>query len=104
MHKNPLRRNALAHTVRRAYRQDELARICTLPEHEFGRAFGLETIRVTSRWAPGGEDYYHFRDNGSRVLAVAHLDTVVRPEGRIPRFAAAKAGPLPVNCGELFPA
>ena len=97
MHKNPLRRNALAHTVRRAYRQDELARICTLPEHEFGRAFGLETIRVTSRWAPGGEDYYHFRDNGSRVLAVAHLDTVVRPEGRIPRFAAAKAGPLVVS-------
>jgi hypothetical protein len=43
-----------------------LAQICTLPEENFGPAFGMQTVRTNGR-AP--DDYYHYRDNGSRVLA-----------------------------------
>lgn len=87
-------RKTLTREVRRAYSQDSLARICMLPEKEFGAAYGMQTIHVDQKW-PTSEpaDYYHFRDNGSRVLAVAHLDTVVRPERRAPRFRDTKGGP-----------
>lgn len=98
-----MRKNSQARQARRAYRQDELARILTLPERDFGRAFGMETVRTEPGWrAYSGqpEDYYHFRDNGSRVLAVAHLDTVVRPDRRAPRFTSTKHGPA-VQSGAL---
>jgi hypothetical protein len=85
-----MRKNSLYHQVKRAYRQDKLANICTLPEYKFGRAFGMQTVKVTQRWP---HDYYHFRDNGARVLAVAHLDTVVPGNRRAPRFRATKNGP-----------
>jgi hypothetical protein len=103
------RKNSPARKVRRAYSQDTLARICTLPEAEFGRAFGMATIKTgqpvpayRSFRGPAGppEDYYHFRDNGSRVLAVAHLDTVVAPDRRTPHFTATQNGPL-ITCGAL---
>jgi hypothetical protein len=99
-----MRNNSLTRKVRRAYSQDQLARICTLPEHEFGRAFGMETIstgkqRVYRPFTPA-EDYCHFKDNGSRVLAVAHLDTVVRPERRTPHFRKTARGPL-ITSGAL---
>ena len=98
-----MRKNTITRQARRAYRQDELARILTLPEQDFGRAFGMETVRTKPGWrAYSGqpEDYYHFRDNGSRVLAVAHLDTVVRPDRRAPRFRDTKHGPA-VQSGAL---
>ena len=90
-----------ARKVRRAYRQDALTRVLTLPEQDFGRAYGMQTVpvdRSPSRWdIDGPQDYYHFRDNGASVLAVAHLDTVVRPAGRVPRFTTTKQGPLVVS-------
>lgn len=96
------KKNSLNRQVRRAYRQDQLARICTLPESKFGSAFGMQTTEVPqrARWwdkdAPkdAQNDYYHFRDNGASVLAVAHLDTVVPQQGRTPHFSATQAGPL----------
>jgi hypothetical protein len=95
------RKNSLARQARRAYRQGDLARICTLREDRFGRAFGMQTVRVEPKWKSYGsgrpEDYYHFRDNNSSVLAVAHLDTVVSQEGRTPRFRATEKGPLIVS-------
>lgn len=100
-------RKSLNRQVRKAYSQDVLARICTLPEREFGRAFGMETVMVEE---PGyrsylrrelpPEDYYHFRDNGSSVLAVAHLDTVTQGNGRVPRFRNTRGGPM-VTSGAL---
>jgi hypothetical protein len=97
------RKNSLARRVRRAYSQDELTRILTLPESEFGREFDMKTVEVEQRgWRAdeeGGNDYYHFKDNGARVLAVAHLDTVVKPEYRVPRFYDSVSGPALVSGG-----
>ena len=83
-------KRTLTRKVRAAYRQDQLARILTLPEHKFGRVFGMTTVDVDQ---PYPHDYYHFKDNGSRVLAVAHLDTVVRPDRRKPCFLTTYRGP-----------
>lgn len=98
-----MRKNALTRQIRHAYRQDKLAQVLTLPEFKFGKAFGMETVRVSDRsedrgWGPPA-DYYHFKDNGSRVLATAHLDTVVAPARRAAstRFAGTKRGPLVVS-------
>lgn len=100
-----MRKNTLTRQVRRAYSQDKLARICTLREDRFGRAFGMETVITgppRKSWGSSGqpEDYYHFRDNGGRVLAVAHLDTVVRGDRRTPRFRETKRGPV-IGSGAL---
>jgi hypothetical protein len=97
-----MRKNSLARQARRAYSQTELQRVCTLREDRFGRAFGMQTVKVAqqaSRWSPSDrpEDYYHFRDNGSSVLAVAHLDTVVSQQGRTPHFSSTERGPLIVS-------
>jgi hypothetical protein len=98
------KRDSLTRQARFAYNQGELARICTLPEASFGTAFGMQTTYVEqrSRWAPkdAQPDYYHFRDNGSRVLAVAHLDTVVTDDRRTPHFRMTQMGPV-VTGGSL---
>lgn len=99
-----MRKHPSPRKVRQAYRKHMLAQICTLPEDRFGAAFGMETVHVDQeppRWAPKGyvaEDYYHYRDNGSRVLAVAHLDTVVQPKHRAPKFYDSPGkGPVVVS-------
>lgn len=120
------KKNRLTRQVRLAYRQDELAAVCVLPERDFAGVYGMETVEVDSYdgyagqrrggsarwfgWLRRGdddpaedypaEDYYHFRDNGGRVLAVAHLDTVVGPAGRVPRFVQSPSGPL-IRSGAL---
>jgi hypothetical protein len=94
------RKNSAVKQVRRAYKQEELAHILTLPEAEFGAEFGMKTTEVDQfpwRGKPSESDYYHFKDNGSRVLAVAHLDTVVRPKGRVPAFHDTRSGPAVVS-------
>jgi hypothetical protein len=102
------RKSTAARKVRRAYSQSRLTRICTLPETEFGRAFGMQTVQVEQKYksyrskyyAEPAEDYYHFRDNGSRVLAVAHLDTVMPGNRRTPHFSKTVNGPL-IRSGAL---
>ena len=42
----------------------------------------MQTTDVEQR-CRNDSDYYHFKDNKSRVLAVAHLDTVKRARGRV---------------------
>jgi hypothetical protein len=105
------KKNSLYQQVRRAYSQDALTRILTLPETEFGREFGMQTTEVEQQgsfWSwdaktkkgtkhTASRDYYHFRDNGARVLAVAHLDTVVGAKGREPHFSTTKSGPAVVS-------
>ncbi len=103
-HEDPVPQLDLASArVRDAYRQDKLARTCLLPESKFGRAFGMETVKIPGvrpDWDGRRADYYHFRDNGSSVLAVAHLDTVVPQPGRTPRFTDTRWGPL-ITSGAL---
>lgn len=77
-------RNALAGTLTRA-------------ERNFGKHYDMETVKVPER-AP--EDFYHFLDRGSSVLAVAHLDTVVHASQRKARFLETNSG-LVVNSGAL---
>lgn len=74
--------------------RDALARICAMPERRFGREFDMTKCLVESRWVKKPENFYYFRDNGSDVLAVAHLDTVVAPSKRTARFLDTDAGPV----------
>lgn len=80
--------------VRKVYRKHMLAQICTLNEESFGPAFGMQTVGTTGRWP---SDYYHYRDNGGSVLAVAHLDTVVSRNRRRVSFHNTKRGPLIIS-------
>ena len=80
-----------ARKARAAFSRDDLARICTMPEREFASAFGMQTVMVDQA-AP--DNFYHFRDNGSRVLAVAHLDTVAPAGQRAAHFVGSEAGPV----------
>lgn len=101
------KRRSVNRMVRGAYRQDDLARVLTMPERDFGKEFGMETVEVKREagyvkgftYEPDG-DHFHFRDNGARVLAVAHLDTVVAADRRAPRFYGTQAGPA-VQSGAL---
>jgi len=86
----------------RAYDQDALAEILLADERDFGQRFGMHTQRTEPKWkmyesCGPAEDYYHFRDNGSSVLAVAHLDTVVRPAARRAHFRNTGQGPAVVS-------
>lgn len=59
--------------------RDALRRICLMHETTFGDAYQMERVQIDQ---PGPEDYYFFRDHGSKILAVAHLDTVVADDKR----------------------
>lgn len=69
-----------------------LARICTMNERKFQTAFDMERIEVPDQRAPS--DFYLYKDNGSNILAVAHLDTVAQPHERAARFVDTEAGPI----------
>jgi acetylornithine deacetylase/succinyl-diaminopimelate desuccinylase-like protein len=71
--------------------REKLRRICQMPEHEFPRAFGLDRQTVARK---GPENWYAFRDNGASVLAVAHLDTVVRHQQRLCNFVETAGGEI----------
>jgi hypothetical protein len=58
--------------VRAAFDPDALVRICALED------FGDYAPRTV---LPGRGRYFHHRDNGSDLLAVAHLDSVQRDRG-----------------------
>lgn len=97
------KKNSANHRVRDLYRQDDLTRILTMPEQEFGTAFGMKTVKVdppARKYASlysEPADYYHFRDNGASVLAVAHLDTVVAPNRRKAVYRTSQNGPFVVS-------
>lgn len=60
---------------------EKLKEICEMHERGVGDALGMETVKIDAP-ALYGEDYYYFKDNGSKILAVAHLDTVVDHDQR----------------------
>lgn len=67
-----------------------LARICEMREEDFEEAFDMERTQILGERAP--DDFYLFRDNGSSVLAVAHLDTVGQHHERGCRFLQTEGG------------
>lgn len=84
--------------VREAFSRKALKRICQMQEHQFGEAYGMTKYVTDEQKAPS--DYFFYRNTGSRVLAVAHLDTVVTHDRRQTSFAETAAG-LVVHSGAL---
>jgi hypothetical protein len=60
-------------------------------ESEFAATYGMDTIPVMQR---PPDDAYFFQDNGSDILAVAHLDTVMFSDERTANFVDTEAGPV----------
>ena len=76
--------------IKAAFDREELRAVCALPEREFGQTYGLTKTTVRQQRAP--DNYYFYKDNGSNVLAVAHLDTVAWEDERRARFVKTEAG------------
>lgn len=85
--------------LRAEFDRDALKMICEMHELDFGDRFDLSKTTIKDAWSP--EDYYFFRDNGSRILAVAHLDTCVRPDQRTANFVTLADGEEVVYSGAL---
>jgi hypothetical protein len=86
--------------VRRHFDFDDLKRICEMHETDFPSAYGMEVTATPSRssWILDDkaeyEDFYAFLDRGSNILAVAHLDTVVKHSQRTAGLLDTAAGPV----------
>lgn len=92
--------------ITEAFDREALRRICQMDEADFIEAFDLERWQVTRQRfksitpTEDEDDFFGFRDNGSQVLAVAHLDTVVRNSQRSCSFVDTAAGEV-VHSGAL---
>lgn len=84
-------RTRKTHDAWSAFDRDALRRICEMPEDDFASAYGMTRVEVAQD-APA--DFYCYRDNGSNVLAVAHLDTVGLADERACHFLDTEGGPV----------
>lgn len=66
-----------------------LKKMCETHEEDLGHALGMDRHFVHQ---PAPSNYYYFKDNGSKILAVAHLDTVVDHEQRKTVLAETAGG------------
>jgi hypothetical protein len=73
-----------------AFDRKALRRICEAGELSFAAAYGMQFVEVPEQRAP--DNFYLYKDNGSNVLAVAHLDTVGRADDRKCRFVVTEGG------------
>lgn len=85
------RRNANVKAIEKVFDRDALARVCEMSEYKFAEAYDMQVTQVAQK-AP--ENYYFYRDNGSDILAVAHLDTVGLAHERTCRFLDTEGGPV----------
>lgn len=85
--------------VERAFSRKDLKRVCEAPETSFGDAYDMQLVRVPDQAAP--DNFYFYKDNGSNVLAVAHLDTVMHPDDRTCRFVVTEGAGTVVFSGAL---
>lgn len=67
-----------------------LKRVCEMHEDDFEAEYEMERVVVHDTWDT--DNFYLFKDNGSSILAVAHLDTVVSHEKRRAVLAETEAG------------
>jgi hypothetical protein len=63
---------ARLYEVEQAFSRKALRRVCEASEDSFGDTYDLQRFEVPDQRAP--DNFYFYRDNGSSVLAVAHLD------------------------------
>lgn len=75
--------------VSQTFDRKALSKICTMRETKFGSAFDMEKVGVDQREPDG---FYFFKDNGSSVLAVAHLDTVAPDHTRECNYVSTRGG------------
>ena len=76
--------------IEQAFSRKDLKRVCEAPEESFGDAYDMQRVLVLHQRAP--ENYYFYKDNGSNILAVAHLDTVGHADDRMTRFVVTEGG------------
>lgn len=81
----------LTQAVTDAFDREALQRICEMDESEFAAAYDMDVVLVNQK---GPANAYYFRDNGSDILAVAHLDTVALDFTRSCQFIDTEAGPV----------
>jgi hypothetical protein len=74
-----------------AFDPEWLKWICEAHETHFEETFDLTKVEVDQA-APS--NYYYYKDNGSNILAVAHLDTVIAHSQRMCDFVNTAAGPM----------
>jgi hypothetical protein len=70
----------------------DLATVCAMDEEDFPLQYGMEVFDGLAQRAPN--DWFAFKDNGSDILAVAHLDTVADADARRANFVNTEAGPV----------
>lgn len=80
--------------VKRAFDREALKRVCEMHESEFEFAYDMEKVEINELGRHPDDDFYLFRDNDAKVLAVAHLDTVMPHEGRTANIIDTEAGPV----------
>lgn len=74
-----------------AFSRKALRRVCEADEQAFMDMYDdLQYYSVHEQPAP--DNFYYFQDNGSNVLAVAHLDTVGHADERACRFVNTEGG------------
>lgn len=83
---------SLTELVADAFDRDQLKRICEMPEAEFAAAYDMQVVKIPERDRVGDPDFYAFKDNGSDILAVAHLDTVGLADERRCQFIDTEGG------------
>ena len=93
------RRTFVRPEIAEAFDRDMLARICEMPEADFGAEFDLTKYVVPD--INTNEDYYFYKDNGARILAVAHLDTVIDADKRRAQFIDTEGEGTVVFSGAL---
>lgn len=75
--------------IEQAFSRKDLKRVCEASERSFAEAYDMETVWVDQ---PAPENFYFYKDNGSNILAVAHLDTVGHADDRTARFVVTEGG------------
>lgn len=83
---------ALKDQIWQVFDHTALKRICEMHESEFAEYLDERPTMLERRHV--GSDFYYYQDNGSQILAVAHLDTVVDHEERTANFVNTEAGPV----------
>lgn len=79
-----------------AFDHTALKRVCEMHETEFAAAYDMDvTVTPPRKWGNDGyPDFYAFKDNGAKVLAVAHLDTVMPHDERTANYVNTADGPV----------
>lgn len=83
--------NRIENMIEVAFDRPALKRVCEAHEDGFEKAYGLTKVEVAQREPM---NFYYYQDNGSDILAVAHLDTVVDHKDRLCNFIETAGGPV----------